>query len=251
MIAPTSVSSRFSARPVIPFPKSSISFNIAPVRPSIFSTPSPISRTVPTFCLAVSVLTPAIWASISCNKVLIWKKWSVGFKNFPAVQPIGPGRCHRKHRCQLLCARRRATEGFARTKCRGLCRTTAQGWSEFASANPTPVARRFRRVQCALQYPVSPIGENASESLSIHGASFEALVEQPGERGFLPATRPPRNCGTILSLLVALVWCTSCCDLLPGPFRQPTLSIPSQNLAGHGRCRLNDSDRDRQDFDTR
>src|SRR5437899_1664672 len=70
-MAPTSVSSRFKARPVMPFPKSSISLSIAPVRPSIFATPSPISRTVPTFCRAVAVLTPEIWASISCNKVLI------------------------------------------------------------------------------------------------------------------------------------------------------------------------------------
>src|SRR3569833_1914750 len=67
MMAPTSVSSRLSARPTTPLPKSSISFSIASVRPSILATPSEISRTTPTFCLAAVVLTPAICASISSN----------------------------------------------------------------------------------------------------------------------------------------------------------------------------------------
>src|SRR5215470_11416578 len=71
MIAPTSVCSRFNARPVTPLPKSNISLSFARVRPSILATPSPISRSVPTFCLAVSVLTPAICASISWIKVAI------------------------------------------------------------------------------------------------------------------------------------------------------------------------------------
>src|ERR1051325_6420610 len=71
MMAPTSVSSRFRARPVTPLPKSSISFSMASVRPSILATPSPISRTAPTFCLPTDVLTPAIWASISCSRLLI------------------------------------------------------------------------------------------------------------------------------------------------------------------------------------
>src|SRR5438552_4071056 len=70
-MAPTSVSSRLSARPVTPLPKSSISLSIASVRPSILATPSPISRTLPTFCLATEVFTPAIWVSISRNRVLI------------------------------------------------------------------------------------------------------------------------------------------------------------------------------------
>src|SRR5215510_10900943 len=75
MIAPTSVSSKFKARPVTPLPKSSISLSIASVRPSIFATPSPISRTIPTFCFAAVVLTPAICVSISCNKVLIFLRY--------------------------------------------------------------------------------------------------------------------------------------------------------------------------------
>src|SRR6185312_10091245 len=70
MMEPTSVSSRLSARPTTPLPKSSISFSIASVRPSILATPSEISRTTPTFCLAVVVLTPAICASISCNMLI-------------------------------------------------------------------------------------------------------------------------------------------------------------------------------------
>src|SRR5688572_33344150 len=71
MIAPTSVSSRFSARPVTPLPKSSISLSIASVRPSILATPSETSRTVPTFCFETDVFTPAICASISWRIELI------------------------------------------------------------------------------------------------------------------------------------------------------------------------------------
>src|SRR5580765_3904387 len=71
MIAPTSVSSRLSARPMTPLPKSNISLAIASVSPSIFATPSEHSRTTPTFCLLTCVFTPAICASISCNRLLI------------------------------------------------------------------------------------------------------------------------------------------------------------------------------------
>src|SRR5437773_6082970 len=71
MMAPTSVYSRLSARPVPPLPKSSISLSMASVRPSIFATPSPISRTMPTFCFITDVFTPVIWASISCSRLLI------------------------------------------------------------------------------------------------------------------------------------------------------------------------------------
>src|ERR1035437_11109980 len=71
MMAPTSVSSRFRTRPVTPPPKSSISLYIASLRPSTLATPSPISRTTPTFCFITEVFTPAIWLSISCNIELI------------------------------------------------------------------------------------------------------------------------------------------------------------------------------------
>src|ERR1700744_4742100 len=81
-MAPTSVSSRLSARPMTPLPKSSISFNIAPVRPSIFATPSPISRTMPTFWRPTAVFTPEIWASISCNILLINRSVGVQLKGF-------------------------------------------------------------------------------------------------------------------------------------------------------------------------
>src|SRR6266436_3145069 len=55
MITPTSVSSRLSASPVMPWPRSIISFNIASARPSIRATPSPISRITPTFCVAAAL----------------------------------------------------------------------------------------------------------------------------------------------------------------------------------------------------
>jgi len=43
-----------------PLPKSSISLYIASARPSTLATPSPISRTTPTFCFITEVFTPAI-----------------------------------------------------------------------------------------------------------------------------------------------------------------------------------------------
>src|ERR1700756_4353339 len=71
MITPTSVSSRSSASPVMPLPKSSTSLSISSARPSTLATPSPISRITPTFCLAAVALTPAICASISLSKSAI------------------------------------------------------------------------------------------------------------------------------------------------------------------------------------
>src|SRR6185503_10747397 len=71
MITPTSVSSRLSARPVTPWPRSIISFSIASARPSTRATPSPISRITPTLCLAAFAFAPVISASISCSKLLI------------------------------------------------------------------------------------------------------------------------------------------------------------------------------------
>src|SRR5262245_37882236 len=72
MITPTSVSSRFSTKPVTPLPKSIISLSMASVRPSSLATPSPSSRMMPTFCLAAAVFAPAICASISCNRSAIY-----------------------------------------------------------------------------------------------------------------------------------------------------------------------------------
>src|SRR5687768_14953790 len=54
-----------------PLPKSSISLSLARARPSILATPSPISRTVPTFSFSVAALSPVMRASISCNTVVI------------------------------------------------------------------------------------------------------------------------------------------------------------------------------------
>src|SRR4030095_15776440 len=76
MMAPTSVSSRLSAMPMTPSPKSSISLSIASVRPSILATPSEISRTVPMFCLAAEVMALLIWASIS------WRIELISFSNY-------------------------------------------------------------------------------------------------------------------------------------------------------------------------
>src|SRR5437879_3879572 len=70
-MTPTSVSSRFNASPVIPWPRSSISLSMTSLRPSTRATPSPISRITPTFCLSVTAFAPAIRASISCTRVLI------------------------------------------------------------------------------------------------------------------------------------------------------------------------------------
>src|SRR5262249_1844915 len=72
MMTPTSVSSRLSARPVMPWPRSSISFSITSSSPSTRATPSPISRMMPTLRLIAAVLTPAIWRSRSCKRLAIF-----------------------------------------------------------------------------------------------------------------------------------------------------------------------------------
>src|SRR5262245_22015647 len=71
MTTPTSVSSRLRARPVMPWPRSIISFSMASARPSMRATPSPISRITPTLCFAVAALAPAICSSISRSRLLI------------------------------------------------------------------------------------------------------------------------------------------------------------------------------------
>src|SRR5690349_18330779 len=65
MMTPTSVSSRLSASPVMPCPRSSISFNITLPRPSTRATPSPISRITPTLRRTAAVFAPAISVSRS------------------------------------------------------------------------------------------------------------------------------------------------------------------------------------------
>src|SRR5215218_3576268 len=71
MMTLTSFSSRFNARPVMPWPKSSISLSMTSARPSTLATPSPISRMMPTLRLPAATLAPKICASISCTKSAI------------------------------------------------------------------------------------------------------------------------------------------------------------------------------------
>src|SRR5215470_6340877 len=70
-MAPTSVSSRFNARPNTPFGNSIISFSITSLSPSIRATPSPVSRTTPTLLLVVDVFSPSIFVSISSSMLLM------------------------------------------------------------------------------------------------------------------------------------------------------------------------------------
>src|SRR3954469_5766718 len=96
MIAPTSGSSRFSARPVTPAPKSSISFSITSPSPSIRATPSPISRIVPTVCFAVAAFALLIWDSISNTR------FDMSFTSH-AVRKAGPApACLLEPRCQSV-----------------------------------------------------------------------------------------------------------------------------------------------------
>src|SRR5688572_299407 len=69
MITPTSVSSRLSARPVTPCPRSSISLTMTSARPSTRATPSPISRMTPTVCRVTPLLAAAISASMSASRL--------------------------------------------------------------------------------------------------------------------------------------------------------------------------------------
>ena len=55
----------------MPWPKSSISLSMTSASPSTLATPSPISRMMPTLCLAAAALAPAICASISCTRSAI------------------------------------------------------------------------------------------------------------------------------------------------------------------------------------
>ena len=77
MIAPTSVSSRLRANPVTPPGNSIISFKATPERPSIFATPSPISRIRPVCFLVTSDFSFPISASISATIPLMF--WLLTF----------------------------------------------------------------------------------------------------------------------------------------------------------------------------
>src|SRR5262249_57289530 len=68
---PTSVSSRFNARPNTPFGNSIISLSMTSLKPSIRATPSPVSRTTPTLLLVVAVFSPSIFVSISSSMLLM------------------------------------------------------------------------------------------------------------------------------------------------------------------------------------
>ena len=102
MITPTSVSSRFSARPVMPWPKSSISFSMTSPRPSTLATPSPISRMTPTVCLAVA----AFGARRSAlrfpgpGRPCVPHRHSV--TSAPRSPPAWRARCRRRRRCRRL-----------------------------------------------------------------------------------------------------------------------------------------------------
>src|ERR1041385_8464881 len=74
-MAPTSVSSRFNARPNTPFGNSIISLSITSLNPSMRATPSPVSRTTPTLLLVADVFSPAIFVSISSRMLLIISSW--------------------------------------------------------------------------------------------------------------------------------------------------------------------------------
>src|ERR1700761_4463892 len=73
---------------------------MTPLRPSILATPSPTSRTTPTFDVVVLVLSPLIWVSSSCRMLLMRKvglgeskggRLGVGELGFEAIQALTHG----------------------------------------------------------------------------------------------------------------------------------------------------------------
>src|ERR1017187_6477981 len=233
MIAPTSVSSRLSARPVTPLPKSSISLSIASVRPSILATPSEHSRTTPTFCLLTDVLTPAICASISCNKLLILfyylqpklkffstrrrggcggsqrkqiKYFSAflrvlcvsaffcSLKNHLPTRPNVRARCRQKHRCRFSRATRRSTPGSPRNSHSSPRHNVARGWSSLIASTPRSPPPRSRRVPNGAQCPVSRADESATKSRRNRGASARSPHQPPCPRASHPGARRSCRC---------------------------------------------------------
>src|SRR6201989_3000783 len=105
-IAPTSVSSRLSARPYTPLGNSIISLSITSLRPSTRATPSPVSRTTPTLLLVVDVFSPSIFDSISSSMLLMV------LNSIVRVEGVGAGcaRFRPKHRFPHGCAFRQEAE---------------------------------------------------------------------------------------------------------------------------------------------
>ena len=88
-MTPTSVSWRLSARPVMPLPKSSISFSMTSPRPSTLATPSPISRMTPMFCLTAVAFAPAICASMSCIRLAMTRSSVLSLQSSVPLQAPG------------------------------------------------------------------------------------------------------------------------------------------------------------------
>src|ERR1041385_8412005 len=118
-IAPTSVSSRLSARPYTPFGNSIISLSITSLRPSMRATPSPVSRTMPTLLLVVVVFSLPILVSIS--PVL----WLLVLNFIVRVEGVrgGDERSRPRHRCRHGYAFRQEAGDQPEILSRGRCQT--------------------------------------------------------------------------------------------------------------------------------
>src|SRR3954453_8831554 len=133
-IAPTSVSSRLSARPYTPFGNSIISLSITSLRPSTRATPSPVSRTIPTLLLVVDVFSSSIFDSISSSMVLMVLNFTVRFEGVRG----GYERCHPTHHFRRGYASRQEVLGQPEIHLRGRRRICSSDCSEFLSALPDP-----------------------------------------------------------------------------------------------------------------
>src|SRR4029077_9518011 len=152
-MAPTSASSRLSARPYTPLGNSIISLSITSLRPSTRATPSPVARTTPTFLLVVGVFSSSIFDSISSSMVLMVLNFRVRVEGVRG----GCERCRPRHRFRRESAFRQEVRGQREIQLRGRCHICFSDWPQFQSVLWHPLRLRSR-----LWHGASPIRAGAN-----------------------------------------------------------------------------------------
>src|SRR4030095_9522575 len=146
-IAPTSVSSRLSARPYTPLGNSIISLSITSLNPSTRATPSPVSRTIPTLLLVVDVFRSSIFDSISSSMVLMVLNFTV------RVEGVRDGyeRCRPRHHFQRGSAFRQEAGDQREIRSPGRCHICFSDLPQSLSVSRDPFRLRFQLKHCAFQ----------------------------------------------------------------------------------------------------
>src|SRR4030095_12264409 len=139
-IAPTSVSSRLSARPYTPFGNSIISLSITSLRPSTRATPSPVSRTMPTLLLVVDVFSSSIFDSISSSMVLMVLNFIVRVEGVRG----GCERCRPRHHFRRGSAFRQEVGDQREIQSRGRRRIYSSDWRRSPNVLRDLLRLRFR-----------------------------------------------------------------------------------------------------------